>query len=146
VKGLEVGADDYIVKPITINELTARIRALLRRMARPGRTALRHGNSRRERRLTYDYLTIDLDKHEVSVDGRYVNLTPTEFRLLFVLVRNEGRMLPHKYLLNEVWGPEYSGDVDSLRLYISYLRRKIERDLNKPTLIHNEWGVGYRFG
>ena len=143
VKGLDMGADDYIIKPVTAEELTARIRALLRRVSISSSTT---NGSRRGQILTCDYLTIDFDKHEVSVDGNRVDLSPTEFRLLSALARNKGRMLPHEFLLNEVWGPEYTGDIDYLRLYISYLRRKLEKDLNKPSLIHNEWGVGYRFG
>ncbi len=142
VKGLDMGADDYIVKPVTVEELTARIRALLRRVS----VSSNISNGRRGQILSYDYLTIDFDKHEVTVDGQRVDLSPTEFRLLSVLARNKGRMLPHEYLLNEVWGPEYRGDIDYLRLYVSYLRRKLEKDLNKPSLIQNEWGVGYRFG
>ena len=142
VKGLDMGADDYIVKPVTADELTARIRALLRRVS-PSENS---NGGRRGQILTIDYLTIDFDKHEVSVDGNRVDLSPTEFRLLSVLARNKGRMLPHEFLLNEVWGPEYTGDIDYLRLYISYLRRKLEKNLKKPSLIHNEWGVGYRFG
>jgi two-component system KDP operon response regulator KdpE len=142
VKGLDIGADDYIVKPVTAEELTARIRALLRRVS----VSSNISNGRRTQIFSYDYLTIDFDKHEVTVDGQRVDLSPTEFRLLSVLARNKGRMLPHEYLLNEVWGPEYRGDIDYLRLYVSYLRRKLEKDLNKPSLIQNEWGVGYRFG
>jgi two-component system KDP operon response regulator KdpE len=143
VKGLDMGADDYIVKPVTADELTARIRALLRRVSRSdtGRNARGRGQL-----LKVDYLVIDFDKHEVTVDGNRIDLSPTEFRLLSVLARHKGRMLPHEFLLNEVWGPEYRGDIDYLRLYISYLRRKIEKDYSKPSLIHNEWGVGYRFG
>jgi two-component system KDP operon response regulator KdpE len=75
-----------------------------------------------------------------------VKLSPTEFRLLSVLSRYQGRLLPHEFLLSEVWGPEYVSEEEYLRLYISYLRRKIETDPSKPRLIHNEWGVGYRFG
>jgi DNA-binding response OmpR family regulator len=142
VKGLDMGADDYIVKPVTAEELTARIRALLRRVSLAGG----NNNHRRGQILSYDYLTIDFDKHEVTVDGQRIDLSPTEFRLLSVLARNKGRMLPHEYLLNEVWGPEYTGDIDYLRLYVSYLRRKLEKDAKKPSLIQNEWGVGYRFG
>ena len=143
VKGLDIGADDYIVKPVTAEELTARIRAVLRRVS----ISSDSGNgSRRGQILTCDYLAIDLDKHEVTVDGSRIDLSPTEFRLLSVMARNKGRMLPHEFLLNEVWGPEYTGDIDYLRLYVSYLRRKLEKDLKKPSLIHNEWGVGYRFG
>jgi two-component system KDP operon response regulator KdpE len=143
VKGLDMGADDYIIKPVTVAELTARIRALLRRVARTGT-----GKSSRSggQILRFDYLIIDFDKHEITVDGNRVDLSPTEFRLLSVMARHKGRMLPHEFLLNEVWGPEYRGDIDYLRLYVSYLRRKIEKKVSKPSLIHNEWGVGYRFG
>jgi two-component system KDP operon response regulator KdpE len=95
--------------------------------------------------LKYDNLVIDFDKHEVTLDDQRVELSPTEFRLLAVLARNHGRVLPHTYLLREVWGPEYMNAVDYLRLYITYLRQKIEEDPAQPTLIHTEWGVGYRF-
>lgn len=143
VKGLDIGADDYIVKPVTADELIARIRALLRRVSQ----TKENGNGQQQSRpLTCEYLAIDFNKHEVTVDGNRVDLSPTEFRLLSVLVRNQGRMLPHEFLLNEVWGPEYVSDIDYLRLYVSYLRRKIEKRFSKPSLIHNEWGVGYRFG
>ena len=142
VKGLNLGADDYIVKPVAVNELIARIRALLRRSSRPNSTERKH----REPIFTYDYLVVDFDKYEVTVAGKKVKLSPTEFRLLSVLSRHQGRLLPHEYLLSEVWGPEYVSEEEYLRLYISYLRRKVEKDPSKPSLIHNEWGVGYRFG
>jgi two-component system, OmpR family, KDP operon response regulator KdpE len=148
VKGLNLGADDYIIKPVTAEELSARVRALLRRVSRssgPGSSSSGGGNGRGPI-FTYENLIIDFDKHEVTVDGNRVDLSPTEFRLLAVLVRHKGRMLPHEFLLTEVWGPEYVGEIDYLRLYISYLRRKVEKDPSKPNLIHNEWGVGYRFG
>jgi two-component system KDP operon response regulator KdpE len=80
------------------------------------------------------------------VEDERVDLTPTEFKLLSVLARYKGRVLPHEFLLTEVWGPEYVGEIDYLRLYISYLRRKLEKNKSKPSLIHNEWGIGYRFG
>jgi DNA-binding response OmpR family regulator len=143
VKGLNLGADDYIVKPVTAEELAARVNALLRRVSR---SSMNSGGSSRNSILKCDYLTIDFDKHEVTVDGKRVDLSPTEFRLLSVMARHQGRMLPHEFLLNEVWGQEYIGEIDYLRLYISYLRRKIEKDSSKPSLIHNEWGIGYRFG
>lgn len=144
VKGLNLGADDYIIKPVTAEELSARVRALLRRVTRS--TTSSGGGNGRGPIFTYENLVIDFDKHEVTVDGKRIDLSPTEFRLLSVLVRHKGRMLPHEFLLTEVWGPEYVGEIDYLRLYISYLRRKVEKDPTKPTLIHNEWGVGYRFG
>jgi two-component system KDP operon response regulator KdpE len=142
VEGLNLGADDYIVKPVAVEELIARIRALLRRTSRSNSTERNH----REPIFKYDYLVIDFDKYEVTVAGKKVRLSPTEFRLLSVLSRHQGRLLPHEYLLSEVWGPEYVSEEEYLRLYISYLRRKIETDPSKPRLIHNEWGVGYRFG
>jgi two-component system KDP operon response regulator KdpE len=144
VKGLNLGADDYIIKPVTAEELAARVRALLRRVSRSTITSS-NGNGRGPI-FTYENLVVDFDKHEVKVDGKRIDLSPTEFRLLSVLARHKGRMLPHEFLLTEVWGPEYVGEIDYLRLYISYLRRKIEKDPTKPSLIHNEWGVGYRFG
>ena len=141
-KGLDLGADDYIVKPVTTGELVARIRALLRRVSGSNR----NGANGRQLILAYDNLMIDLRKHEVTVDGNRVDLSPTEFRLLNVLLRHKGRVLPHEFLLTEVWGPEYRGEMDYLRLYIGYLRRKLEKDPSEPTLIQNEWGIGYRFG
>jgi two-component system KDP operon response regulator KdpE len=142
VQGLNLGADDYIVKPVAVQELIARIRALLRRVSRLKPSDRIH----REPIYTYDNLVIDFDKYEVSVDGTKVKLSPTEFRLLSVLSRHQGRLLPHAFLLSEVWGPEYVAEEEYLRLYISYLRHKIEIDPASPRLIHNEWGVGYRFG
>jgi DNA-binding response OmpR family regulator len=141
IKGLNLGADDYLVKPVTAQELAARIRALLRRVSRT------NGNGQKKQPiLTQDNLVIDLNKYEVTLDGERVDLSPTEFRLLAVLAKYKGRVLPHEFLLTEVWGAEYSGEIDYLRLYISYLRRKLEQDPSNPTLIHNEWGIGYRFG
>jgi DNA-binding response OmpR family regulator len=137
VKGLNLGADDYIIKPVTAEELSARIRALLRRVTRSTVTSS-NGNGRGPI-FSYENLVIDFDKHEVTIDSKRIDLSPTEFRLLSVLVRHKGRMLPHEFLLTEVWGPEYVGEIDYLRLYISYLRRKIEKDPTRPNLIHNEW-------
>jgi two-component system KDP operon response regulator KdpE len=142
VEGLNLGADDYVVKPVSYEILSARIRALLRRGSLPSV----EGGHGRGPILTYDNLVIDFSKHEVTVDGKRVSLSPTEFRLLSVLARHQGRVLPHAFLLTEVWGPEYVGEMDYLRLYVSYLRRKVERDPSKPSLIQSEWGVGYRLG
>lgn len=141
IKGLNLGADDYLVKPVTADELGARVRALLRRVSRS-----QNHTSSREPILTHANLVIDLDKYEVTVDGNRVDLSPIEFKLLSVLAKYKGRVLPHEFLLTEVWGPEYVGEIDYLRLYISYLRRKLEKDPSNPDLIQNEWGVGYRFG
>lgn len=143
VKGLNLGADDYIVKPVTAQELGARVRAVLRRSAQGG-----NGTSGKSPTpiLRFGDLMIDFDKYEVKVGNKRVDLSPTEFKLLSVLTRYKGRVLPHEFLLTEVWGPDYVGEIDYLRLYISYLRRKLEKDPSQPRLIHNEWGVGYRFG
>ena len=141
IKGLDLGADDYIVKTVTAEELGARIRAVLRRANRAN-----VNRAKQKPIITQDNLVIDFDKHEVTVDSERIDLSPTEFRLLSVLARHKGRVLPHDFLLTQVWGPEYIGEIDYLRLYISYLRRKLEKDPSNPTLIFNEWGVGYRFG
>lgn len=143
VRGLNLGADDYIVKPVTAQELGARIRAVLRRSNRGSSSE----NSQAPTPiLRYGDLVVDFDKYEVKIAGKRIDLSPTEFKLLSVLTRYKGRVLPHEFLLTEVWGPDYVGEIDYLRLYISYLRRKLETDPAKPKLIHNEWGVGYRFG
>jgi two-component system KDP operon response regulator KdpE len=142
VRGLELGADDYVVKPVAANELVARIQAVLRRADQSDLP----GNDRASTTINHDNLVIDLGRHKVTVDGEPVDLTPTEFRLLSVLAQHKGRVLPHEYLLREVWGPDYADALDYLRLYISYLRRKIGRRLSSPSPIHNEWGIGYRFG
>lgn len=140
VKGLEIGADDYLTKPFSAAELEARIEAVLRRSEMEG------GPSNfRSTFYTNGHLTIDFDRRIVTVRGKRVDLTPTEFKLLSVLVRNEGRVLPHRYLLTEVWGPEYADQVDYVKLYIRYLRLKLEDDPSNPTYIQTEWGVGYRF-
>jgi two-component system KDP operon response regulator KdpE len=140
VKGLEAGADDYLTKPFSSAELDARIQAVLRR------TSSKNGpNSSRSSFYSNGHLSIDFDRRIVTVRGERVDLTPTEFKLLSCLVRNEGRVLPHRYLLTEVWGPEYADEVDYVKLYIRYLRLKLEDDPSDPVYILTEWGVGYRF-
>ena len=140
VKGLESGADDYMTKPFSATELEARIQAVLRRSG----NANGYGKSRSSF-YSNGYLTIDFDRRIVKVRGESVDLTPTEFKLLSCLVRNEGRVLPHRYLLTEVWGPEYADEVDYVKLYIRYLRLKIEENPSDPIYIQTESGVGYRF-
>jgi two-component system KDP operon response regulator KdpE len=142
VHGLELGADDFMVKPVAANELVARIHALLRRANQSDLP----DKDRASTTINCDNLVIDLGRHKVTVDGEPVDLTPTEFRLLSVLAQHKGRVLPHEYLLREVWGPDHVDALDYLRLYISYLRRKIGRELSRSSLIHSEWGIGYRFG
>lgn len=136
VKGLGVGADDYVTKPFRMAELVARIRNVLRRRA-VASTALKAAV------LVKGGLTIDLARHKVLVRGRPVDLTPTEFRLLSYLARNSGRVVNHRTLLLEVWGPEYCDQIDYLHLYIRYLRQKIEQNPGSPELLKTERGVGY---
>ncbi|MDP9310445.1 MAG: response regulator transcription factor [Chloroflexota bacterium] len=138
VRGLELGADDYIGKPFEHRELVSRIRAVLRRHATPPPVP--------QTELKIDErLTIDFAKHEVLVEGKPVNLRPTEYRLLYHLVQNAGWVMPHDVLLAKVWGPEYRDESHYLRLYITYLRQKIEEDPANPRYILTERGVGYRF-
>jgi DNA-binding response OmpR family regulator len=142
IKGLNLGADEYIIKPVTAEELLARVRAVLRRKPRLNST-----DPKSEGHIfTYDKLVVDFDRHKVMVDGKRIHLSPTEFRLLSVLIQSQRQTLSYELLLKEVWGPEYSGEIDYLRLCINHLRRKIEKDPTKPVLIQNEFSTGYQFG
>jgi len=138
VKGLDLGADDYLTKPFRVGELLARIRANLRRAQTdlsPMETVI----------YSDDYLSIDLDARRVMVQGEIVRLTPTEYKLLAILVKNKGRLLEFRQLLENVWGFEYIDDIDYLRVYVWYLRRKLEPSPQNPIYILNELNVGYRF-
>lgn len=138
VRGLELGADDYVTKPFSPRELVSRVRAVLRRAEMP--PTLEKGPLRIDARLT-----IDFDRREVLVEGRPVQLRPTEFRLLYHLVSNAGWVVPHDQLLAKVWGYEYREETHYLRLYINYLRQKLEVEPGNPQYILTERGVGYRF-
>ncbi|HJW84907.1 MAG TPA: response regulator transcription factor [Anaerolineae bacterium] len=138
VQGLELGADDYLIKPFHLTELKARIEAHLRRARMAGWESPYPAYSD-------DELYIDLPNREVRLRGKHISLSPTEFRLLACLVRNAGIVVPHRSLLSEVWGPDYLQDIRSLKLYIRYLRQKIEPDPTQPRYVLTEWGVGYRF-
>jgi two-component system KDP operon response regulator KdpE len=135
VRALEAGADDYVVKPFGPRELVARVEAALRR-AEPEAV---------EPRVSADGLVVDLAARVVSRDGEEVHLTPIEFNLLRVLVRNRGRLMTHRSLLTEVWGPGYAEDTRVLRTHIANLRRKIEPRESGQSLIRTDPGVGYRF-
>jgi DNA-binding response OmpR family regulator len=138
VRGLERGADDYITKPFSPRELASRIRAVLRRDEMP-RTAAHTPI------VVDDRLTIDFDRREVLVEGKPVVLRPTEYRLLYHLMQNAGRVVTHDQLLAKVWGYEYREETHYLRLYVNYLRQKLEKDPAQPRYILTERGVGYRF-
>ncbi|RLT46818.1 MAG: DNA-binding response regulator [Chloroflexi bacterium] len=138
VRGLELGADDYITKPFSPRELVSRVRAVLRR-TEPASV------SGKEPIAVDERLQIDLDRREIFVDGKPVKLRPTEFRLLYHLVSNAGWVVPHDQLLAKVWGYEYQTETHYLRLYINYLRDKLEQDPHNPRYILTERGVGYRF-
>lgn len=138
VRGLELGADDYITKPFSPRELVSRVRAVLRRTE--AATGSTHGVIEVD-----DRLKLDFDRREVWVDGKLVQLRPTEYRLLYHLVQNAGWVLTHEQLLTKVWGYEYRDEPHYVRLYINYLRKKIEKDPSNPQYILTERGVGYRF-
>ena len=138
IRGLELGADDYVTKPFSPRELVSRVNAVLRRAAWPAptpRTVLRID----------DRLAVDFNRHQVIVEGERIELRPTEYRLLNHLIQNAGWVVPHDTLLAKVWGYEYRDETHYLRLYINYLRKKIEEDPAKPKYILTERGVGYRF-
>lgn len=138
VKGLELGADDYISKPFSPAELSSRVKAVIRRTEMPGETV-------HEPIEVDDRLKLDFDRREVRVEGEKVKLRPTEYRLLYHLVKNAGWVVPHEQLLAKVWGYEYRDETHYLRLYINYLRKKLEEDPSNPKYILTERGVGYRF-
>jgi DNA-binding response OmpR family regulator len=139
VRGLELGADDYITKPFSPRELTSRVKAVMRR-AEMGTASPTH-----EMIEVDDRLKIDFGKREIWVDGEIVKLRPTEYRLLYHLVQNAGWVLTYDQLLAKVWGYEYRDEPHYVRLYINYLRQKLEPDLANPRYIYTERGVGYRF-
>ena len=138
IRGLGLGADDYITKPFSPRELNSRVNAVLRRAQWPApapRTVLRIDGR----------LSVDFNRHQVIVDDERIDLRPTEYRLLSQLVQNAGWVVPHETLLAKVWGYEYRDETHYLRLYINYLRKKIEEDPADPQYILTERGVGYRF-
>jgi DNA-binding response OmpR family regulator len=141
VRGLKGGADDYVTKPFAMSELEARIKATLRRCN--GNDAPENGV--RKDVFTDGHLTIDFERRLATLRGERIDLSPTEFKLLSTLVRHKDRVLPHRYLLSSVWGSEYTDNTDYVKLYVRYLRKKIEDDPSDPQYIQTEWGVGYRF-
>jgi two-component system OmpR family response regulator len=132
VRGLTMGGDDYVTKPFSLEELVARIRAILRR------TGIENGHASN---LTFDDLELDDDTREVTRDGKHIDLTDTEYRLLRYLMSNPRRVLTRAQILDHVWNYDFGGDARVLETYISYLRKKI--DAEGPALIHTVRGVGY---
>jgi two-component system KDP operon response regulator KdpE len=137
VKALEAGADDYITKPIRFRELVARLRAVLRR--------LRNDDANEPALLQAGDFELDVNRHVFYRQGEIVHLTPTEFELLALLMRNQGVPVTHARLLRSVWGPEYGTELDYLRSFVKTLRQKVEKDPSKPKYIVTEPWVGYRF-
>lgn len=138
VRGLELGADDYITKPFSPRELVSRVRAVLRRIDQ--------GSAAGDGIIEVDeHLNIDFGRREVWLDGELVKLRPTEYRLLYHLVQNAGWVLTYDQILSKVWGYEYRDEPHYVRLYVNYLRQKLEKDPANPVYILTERGVGYRF-
>jgi two-component system KDP operon response regulator KdpE len=137
IKGLDLGADDYITKPFSPRELVSRIRAVLRRTEPAAVTS--------SEIVVDNELRVNFDQRKVIVRGQEVRLRPTEYRLLYQLVTNAGKLLTHEVLLSRVWGAEYRDEDQYVRLYITYLRQKIEKDPKNPRYILSERGLGYRF-
>jgi two-component system, OmpR family, KDP operon response regulator KdpE len=133
IAALDAGADDYVTKPFSVDELLARLRAVLRRLAPQEGPVLEVGD-----------LRIDVPQRLVTRGGERVKLTPHEFDLLRVLAQNRGKLLTHRMLLREVWGPAYGDEAHYLHVYVSHLRSKIERDPSRPQLLVTEPGAGYR--
>ena len=137
VRALDLGADDYLVKPFDHLELLARLRALVRRATAAPTPA--------SERFVAGDLSLDYATHEVRVKGEVVPLTATEYRLLETLVRHAGTTLPHQLLLEQVWGPEYVGDSQYLKVFVRRLRQKLGDDADSPRYVQTQWGIGYRF-
>ena len=133
---LDAGADDYLTKPFGVDELLARIRVALRHSR-----DVQHTD---ETPLEFGDVYIDFARREVKVSGRDVHLTPTEYKLLTLLARNAGRVLTHRQIIREVWGPSYAGQNHHVRVHMAELRKKIEANPARPRLILTEPGVGYR--
>lgn len=138
VQALNLGADDYLTKPFGVNELLARVQAVLRRTRWDEPPTL-------VKRLVRGEINVDLERHEVTVRGKLIELTPTEFNFLVFLMERAGKVIPHRMILKHVWGPEYGPESEYLRVYVGRLRQKIEVDPANPRYLLTKHGVGYSF-
>ena len=138
VAALDLGADDYITKPFGTSELLARIRVALRK-------SNQIPEEKKEKIFQCDYLKVDWEKHQVSIDGKEVHLTPMEYKILKLLIDNRGKVLTHNYILSQIWGSAQGVEAANLRVFMAALRRKIEKDPGNCRFILTEVGVGYRF-
>jgi len=140
IRGLDEGADEYVTKPFDVEVLVARVRAVLRRMS-----LVPLAPQKEDETYSDHYLTFNPVERRVTINGEPIKLTPTEYNLLALMIKNTGRVLTYRTLLEQVWGWEYIDDVDYLRVYIWHLRRKLEPDPKNPRYVLTEHGVGYRF-
>lgn len=139
VQALNLGADDYLTKPFGVGELLARVHAVKRRARWESTT------EEQEERLSQGEIVVDMERHEVQIRGKVIEFTPTEFNLLVYLMKNSGKVLTHKAILRNIWGPEYGQEAEYLRVYIGRLRQKVEIDPIDPKYIRTERGIGYCF-
>jgi DNA-binding response OmpR family regulator len=138
VRAFDLGADDYLTKPFGIGELLGRIKAVLRRA--DWSESVSDGE-----RIVRGEIEVDIEKHQVEVQGHVIDLTPTEFNLLVYFMKHAGKTLHHRAILQNVWGAEYGDEAEYLRVYVGKLRHKIEDDPMNPKYLHTEHGIGYRF-
>lgn len=138
VRAFDLGADDYLTKPFGVGELLGRVKAVLRRVDWSE-------SASGEEKIVRGQVEVDLERHQVKVRGHIIDLTPIEFNLLVYFLKNAGKTLHHRAILQNVWGMEYGDEAEYLRVYVGKLRQKIEDDPSKPTWLHTEHGIGYRF-
>ena len=138
VQAFDMGADDYLTKPFGVGELLGRVKAVLRRARWIEPSSFKE-------KLVKGYFIVDMEKHIVTIREDSLNLTPTEYNLLVFFIKNAGKVLPHRTILQNVWGPEYGDESEYLRVYVGRLRQKIETDIINPQHLLTEHGIGYRF-